>query len=140
MESSPTPNISSIKEATSTMEILFKLHKEPNKIYPISIKLFEQMAINESWVNKCDYRGFFSARSHYNLTLKQEKELAGELENDSSTCYRYTFGLRWTQDKGNQITQPCIYKKDSYNLAISDPYMLEVAIKYETAKYNNINT
>nr|QJQ35527.1 hypothetical protein [Fusarium ananatum] len=130
------------------MEILFKLHKEPNKIYPGEellfhspppIKLFEQMAINESWVNKCDYRGF-SARSHYNLTLKQEKELAGELENDSSTCDRYTFGLRWTQDKGNQITQPCIYKKYSYNLAISDPYMLGVAIKYERAKYNNINT
>lgn len=49
-------------------------------------------------------------------------------------------GLRWTQDKGNQITQPCIYKKYSYNLAISDPYMLGVAIKYERAKYNNINT
>ena len=43
--------------------------------------------------------GVFSARSHYNLTLKQEKELAGELENDSSTCDRYTFGLRWTQDR-----------------------------------------
>jgi len=62
------------------------------------------------------------------------------LKNDISTCFTYTFGSRCVQYTGNQITHPCIYKKYTYNLAISDPYMLEVVIKDETAKYNNINT
>jgi len=73
MESNPYP-ISSIREATSTMELLYKLHKEPKKVYPISIKLVDQMAINEGWFNKkSDYRGFFEIHAVLTLLLNKKK-------------------------------------------------------------------
>lgn len=135
-ESSPTPNITSISQATHTRDWLFN-NPDPNKTYPLSRKIFEQIALNESVdVNsRIHYWGF--AKDNYNLTLSQEKVLAKELEKDSFTCNQYSFGYRWVKNMRTHVMHPCIFVKNTNSHPIADLCMLQVAIKYETNKYNN---